>query len=230
MRKQTITLVFATVALIATSAVANHPESDLDGTMAKRETYFEAVDRPAPRFDLVDAQDRAVSLDDLSDKIVVLQFIFTNCPGMCPLHAEKLVDAQRKINASPMKELVQFVSITTDPTNDTGKVLEAYGPEHGLDSINWAFLTVLPGHDEATTRTLAEAFKHKFVKGENGQQTHGVVTHVIDRNGRWAANFHGLEFSTLNLVLYVNGLTNSIAHSHETKTEKGIFQKVLGFF
>jgi protein SCO1/2 len=45
----------------------------------------------------------------------------------------------------------------------------------------------------------------------DGTQMHGVVTHVIDRGGRLAANFHGLRFAPVNLVLYVNGLTNAQA-------------------
>jgi protein SCO1/2 len=39
---------------------------------------------------------------------------------------------------------------------------------------------------------------------------HGAVTHVIDRGGRFAAKFHGLRFDTLNMVLYINGLTNNV--------------------
>lgn len=214
------------LAVLAAPAGAKHPEGDLDATMTKREKFFEAVDRPAPDFDLVDARGRAVSLSGLSEKIVVLHFIFASCPGVCPLHAEKLADVQRMINASPMKDLVQFVSITTDPANDTVKVLEAYGPEHGLDPVNWKFLTVPSGRGEATTRTLAKAFNHEFVKQDDGLQTHGVVTHVIDKGGRWAANFHGLEFENLNLVLYVNGLTNSTPHAHKGKSKDGFFQRI----
>jgi protein SCO1 len=38
---------------------------------------------------------------------------------------------------------------------------------------------------------------------EDGYQIHGVVTHVIDREGQWQANFHGLKFEPTNLVVYV---------------------------
>ena len=216
----------AALSALAVPAAANHPEGDLDATMTKREKFFEAVDKPAPDFDLVDARGHTVSLSGLSDKIVVLQFIFASCPSMCPLHAEKLADAQSMINSSPMKELVQFVSITTDPANDTGTVLQAYGPEHGLDPTNWMFLTVPPGRDEATTRTLAKAFNHQFIKQEDGLQTHGVVTHIIDKGGRWAANFHGLEFENLNLALYVNGLTNRAPHAHNDNSNDGFLQRI----
>lgn len=44
---------------------------------------------------------------------------------------------------------------------------------------------------------------------EDGQQSHGVVFHVIDRGGRLAAKFHGLQFEPVNTVLYVNSLTNA---------------------
>jgi protein SCO1/2 len=27
---------------------------------------------------------------------------------------------------------------------------------------------------------------------------HGIVTHVIDKNGQWRANFHGLDFKPIN--------------------------------
>src|SRR3546814_4302301 len=51
---------------------------------------------------------------------------------------------------------VQFVTITTDPVNDTPEVLKAYGPAHGLDSTNWVFLTSGPGRPEVT-RELVES-------------------------------------------------------------------------
>src|SRR3546814_10249326 len=31
------------------------------------------------------------------------------------------------------------------------------------------------------------------------------------RGGRWAANFHGLRFNSVNMVLYINGLINNAA-------------------
>jgi protein SCO1/2 len=52
---------------------------------------------------------------------------------------------------------------------------------------------------------------------EDGYQVHGVVTHVIDMNGRWRANFHGLKFQPTNLVLFINALTND---GHETRDHR----------
>ncbi|NJO23687.1 MAG: SCO family protein [Sphingomonadales bacterium] len=177
--------------------------------MGSREQYFQAVDREEPpSFSLIDAEGRAVALSDFKGKVVVLHFIYASCPDVCPLHADRIAEIQGLINASPTKDQVRFVSITTDPKNDSAEVMRGYGPVHGLDSVNWSFLTIPVGQPEDTTRELATAYGHTFAKTEGHYQVHGVVTHVIDRRGRWRANFHGLRFAPVNLVLYVNGLVN----------------------
>jgi len=218
------------IAHLTTPAAANHPGADLDNVMTKKEQYFQKIDKPAPPFDLLDAEGEPTTLQMFSDKVVVLHFIYANCPNVCPLHAEKLAEVQGMINGSPMKDLVQFISITTDPQNDTAEVLASYGPEHGLDQSNWRFLTVPPDQDEATTRALAGSFSHKFMKGDDGLQVHNVVTHVIDKNGRWAANFHGLKFEPLNLVLYINGLINNGHSSDHLHKKISWWEKLKNMF
>ncbi|MFC4350870.1 SCO family protein [Fodinicurvata halophila] len=99
--------------------------------------------------------------------------------------------------------------------NDTADVLRDYGPAHGLDSVNWTFLSTTPDQSEDATRQLAQAYGHKFQKTEDGYQTHSVVTHVIDRDGRWRGNFHGLRFGPTNLVMFINALVNDIATPHD---------------
>lgn len=188
-------------------ALAHHPGADLDKLMGNEEKFFQVIDEPAaPSFELVDADGKKVSLSDFSDKIVVLYFIFASCTDVCPIHSEVIADIQKQINATPMKESVQFLAITTDPGKDTPDVLKAYGPAHGLDARNWMFLTTRPGEPEDTTRKLAASYNLRFDPVEGGQQMHGIVTHVIDRGGRFAAKFHGLRFDPLNMVLYINGL------------------------
>jgi protein SCO1/2 len=213
------------LALVAAPAAAHHPGHDLDRVMGSKEQYFEAVDKPAPTFALRDADGGAVRLADLADKVVVLHFIYAGCPDVCPLHAERIAEVQAMVNRTPMRDMVAFVSITTDPANDTPEVMRDYGPAHGLDPVNWRFLTIAPGQAEDATRTLAQAFGHSFQKTDDGYQMHGVVTHVIDRGGRWRANFHGLRFAPLNLVLYVNGLTNS-AHAPDSRPAPTFWQRI----
>ena len=227
MRATTIPALALPVLLaLGSPAAAHHPGDTLDEVMTGKEEFFQTIDRPAPAFALVDADGKPVALSDFADQIVVMHFIYAGCPDVCPLHAEKIAEIQQMVNQTPMQDRVQFVTITTDPANDTPEVLKDYGPAHGLDPANWVFLTVGPDQGEDTTRKLVEAYGHKFMITEDGLQVHGVVTHVIDRSGRWAANFHGLEFDPLNLVLYVNGLSNS----HGTPAKPTLWKSVKAWF
>lgn len=183
--------------------------------LGDKEKYFQPIDKEAPEFVLQDADGRQVRLSDLQGKVVVLHFIYAGCPDVCPLHAELIAKIQDMVNQTPMRDRVQFITVTTDPKNDTPDVLRDYGPAHGLEAGNWAFLTTTPDQPEDVTRKLAESFGHSFTVTEDGYQVHSVVTHVIDEQGRWRANFHGLRFDPTNLVLFINGLTNSnVPHGH----------------
>jgi protein SCO1 len=201
-------LLVVALVLFGDPTLAHHPGHNLDAVMGSKEKFFQTIDKQAPDAALQDAEGRIVRLADLRGKVVVLNFVYARCPDVCPLHAERIGEVQAMVNQTPMKQMVRFVSVTTDPANDTSDVLRAYGPDHGLDPSNWTFLTAVPDQAEDATRKLAKAFGHSFTKSKDGYQMHGVVTHVIDRNGLWRANFHGLRFEPVNLVLYLNGLTN----------------------
>lgn len=207
--------VFGIAALAATASTgAAHSLKELEGQLGDREKYFQPFDKDTPGFELEDADGRIVRLADFQGKVVVLHFIYTNCPDVCPLHAERIAEIQEMVNQTPMKDQVQFISVTTDPKNDTAEVMRDYGPTHGLDPANWVFLSSGTMKPDDTTRKLAERFGHKFQKTREGYQIHGVVTHVIDREGRWRANFHGLKFQPTNLVLFINALVNDTNRPH----------------
>jgi protein SCO1 len=202
------------MAIVAAPAVWSHSLKELQSSLGDREKYFQSIDKDAPAFMLQDADGRSVSLVDFRGKVVVLHFIYASCPDVCPLHAERIAEIQGLLNQSPMKQQVEFVTITTDPSRDRGEVLRDYGRAHGLDPANWIFLTTRPDQAEDTTRNLAERFGHRFDKTEDGYQIHGIVTHEIDKEGRWRANFHGLKFEATNLVVFVNALVNDIEKPH----------------
>jgi protein SCO1/2 len=186
---------------------AAHSLEELEERLKGRERYAQIVNHPAPEFRLRGLDGEAVSLADLRGKVVILWFVYTRCPDVCPLHSEALASIQEQVNQTPMRELVQFITITTDPEHDTPIVLQDYGPNHGLDPINWTVLTSGP-EEPSVTREVAEKFGLKFTLGEDGYQMHGVVTHLIDKSGNLRARYHGLRFHPTNLIVHINALSN----------------------
>lgn len=221
-----------TLLLLSLSVTASaHSLKDLESILGSREKYFQSVDKMAPDFALEDADGKLVQLSDLHGKVVVLHFIYARCPDVCPLHADRIAEIQSMVNQTPMKAQVQFVTITTDPKNDTPDILRVYGEQHRLDPANWVFLTTRAEQPEDATRKLAEQFGHKFLKEEGGYQVHSLVTHVIDKEGNWRSNFHGLRFQPTNLIVFINALANDAqkAHGHERQGTWDRIKKRLGF-
>ena len=197
----------ALLAGAAASPISAHSLEHLENQLLKREAYVEIVHRPAPNFALRDAEGRTISLSDLRGKVVVLWFIYASCPDVCPLHSQRIAEIQEMVNQTPMRELVRFIAITTDPKRDTARVLQEYGPARGLDPANWTFLTSGPEKPGAT-RELAERYRLKFSPAKDGYQLHGLVTHLIDKSGNLRARYHGLKFEPVNMVVHINALTN----------------------
>src|SRR5690606_15967686 len=91
---------------------AAHSLDEVETMIGGTEKYFQPVEKPAPDFSLQTADGRLVRLADLRGKVVVLHFVYTSCPDVCPLHAEKIAEVQKMVNVTPMKDRVVFVTVT----------------------------------------------------------------------------------------------------------------------
>ena len=129
MRQRFVSTVYAlvTVGLIAT-ACSQPP--------AFQGTELQAADQ-APPFRLQDQFGSPVALDDFAGKVVVLTFLYTNCPDVCPLIAETLNKAHQELGDDARR--VQLVAISVDPARDTVEQVRRYSEEKGLLET-WAFL------------------------------------------------------------------------------------------
>src|SRR5579885_2079246 len=130
--------------LFATPLAYGHSLARLETDLQKREQYVSfprSESEPFPDFALDDADGRRVTLASLRGKVVVLNFIYTSCPDVCPLHSELFARLQKDIATGHMARRVAFVSVSVDPARDTPARMKQYGPQHGLDPANWLFLT-----------------------------------------------------------------------------------------
>lgn len=77
--------------------------------------------------------------DMLKGKIVVINFIYTECGETCPLETAKLAQVS-KILGDRMGKDIFFYSISVDPVHDTPQVLKAYAEKFHAGP-GWYFLT-----------------------------------------------------------------------------------------
>jgi len=79
--------------------------------------------------------------DVLKDKVVVINFVFTNCQGACPLMTFKLSQVRDQFE-SQFGDPLQFVSLSIDPERDTPAAMKAFAQEHRADHEGWVWLTI----------------------------------------------------------------------------------------
>ena len=90
--------------------------------------------------------------DLLKDKIVVLNFMYATCEGVCPRITSNLQQVQ-KILGDRMGKDIFFYSITLKPEKDTPEVLRDHVKMHKIQP-GWLFLTGAPKDVELLRRRL----------------------------------------------------------------------------
>jgi protein SCO1/2 len=150
---------------------------------------------PAPDFALVDQDGRSVSLASLRGRVLLLDFVYTNCPGPCPILTSTHVAVQRALPRE-LAAKVHFVSISLDPVRDTPEAMRAYATARGADLASWSFL----GGEPDAVADVLERYGVGAKPGPNGEVDHLVITYLIDADGRVARRFAGLEHGKDTLV------------------------------
>ena len=134
----------------------------------------------APAFTLRDTSGNAVRLSDYQGRVVLLAFIFTSCPGVCPLISQQMSALQAGLKqAGLFGQQANLVSVTVDPETDTAKVLAEYAQKFGADPTGWRFLRETP----AKTQPVLKAYDEWTKLLPKGELDHPARVYLIDQKG-----------------------------------------------
>jgi protein SCO1 len=134
-------------------------------------------------------------------KLKLVEFIYTNCPDICPTTTQKMVQLKDDLEKSNVfGKDIQFVTITIDPYRDTPEVLQKYMNAFEItNSDNWIFLTGDQENikaDQKKIREVAESLQFQYKDPGNGQFVHTSFTYLIDENNKYVSKFPmGEEFN-----------------------------------
>jgi protein SCO1 len=180
--------------IVSLEKIAGEQRADGPTAQAGFDAVIPEEDR-APPFALIDQDGNARSLDALRGRVVLLDFIFTNCNGPCPVSTSNRVQLQKSL-PDAMRQHMQFVSISLDPLRDTPEELRRYALERGADLANWSFLTGGPEEVDNVLRSYGVG----VARGADGDVQHVVVSFLIDPEGRITKRYFGLEHDTSEII------------------------------
>ncbi|HEX4352036.1 MAG TPA: SCO family protein [Polyangiales bacterium] len=135
-----------------------------------------------PDFRLLDQTGQTVDSAALRGKVLVIDFIFTNCPDVCPLMTEQLSALRKRL---PDHGELRFVSFSVDPEHDTPARLQQFARAHGALRSDWSFLTGPVGE---VKRVVVQGFKEAMeaqpsAAGQPANVLHGTHFVLVDRRG-----------------------------------------------
>ncbi len=147
-----------------------------------------------PPFSLTEQSGKTITNHDLKGKIYVADFIFTTCPGPCPIISANMARLQQKLAGD---DRVQLVSFTVDPQDDTPAVLSAYADHLGADPQRWLFLT----GPKAQVYDLIQNGFLQSLQDNHGKQlapgeflvTHSTFMVLVDPQGFMRGFYSGLD-------------------------------------
>ena len=123
-------ITFAILVIIVVTIVQQH---SLNGAAATQLTGTDLGKKPAPNFQLTDQTGQTISLSQFKGKPVVLTFLYTHCPDICPLTAEHLHSTMVQMGSDAQK--VGVLAVSTDPQGDDQTAAQNFSQAHNMSDF-----------------------------------------------------------------------------------------------
>jgi len=145
--------------------------------------------KPAPPLQLHNYLGNTVNIANYRGKAVLITFLYTNCPDVCPLITANLRVALSMMSAQQVAKTL-IIAVSVDPRGDTPKAVAAFLKRHGMTGRMQYLIGSAP--------ELAHVWKEWNVGSEQDAQQPQLVNHSglvygISASGKlttlYAANF-----------------------------------------
>ena len=170
-----------------------------------------------------------VSLYDKPGKIIVADLFFTHCSGICPKLTANMAQLQqsfirggntrKKIDSS----IVQFLSFSIDPENDSVSALKNYADRFGVNHDNWWMLT---GSKDSIYKFVFEELKIGKFSDEpvNPDFAHTNRFVLIDKEYKVRGYYNGLDPVSLAKLAKDIGF---LMLEKDRKQKSTVFQQII---
>ena len=140
---------------------------------------------------------------DYRGKTVVIGFIYTHCPDICPMTTNNIRLVENELIKENIGD-VTYVDISFDPERDTPSVLKEYADVRGINTDNFHFLT----GNKDVTKSLLKQCNVYAMPGDttviDGYTTYYFIhtdrISIMDKEGRIRAEYKGSTANREELI------------------------------
>lgn len=148
-------------------------------------------------FSLLNQNGETITLKNLDDKIIVADFFFSTCKGICP----KMTGNMKKVYETfKGNNNVQFLSHTVNPEGDSVSVLNAYSKMQNAESTQWNFLT---GDKKQIYNLARESYITDGTKGDGGKEdfVHTQYFALVDKSKQIRGYYDGTNNAEIEKLI-----------------------------
>ena len=159
-----------------------------------KDTIYHSI---AP-FSFVNQDGKVITDKDYEGKIYVADYFFTTCKSICPKMATELLRVQEKFEYT--KGLVEILSHTVDPENDSVPVLKAYAEMIHADTKMWNFVT---GDKKQLYDMARYSYLVNAMEGDGGPDDfiHSELFVLVDKEKHIRGIYDGTDIKAVNDLL-----------------------------
>lgn len=149
-----------------------------------------------PNFQLTNQDGKAFGSAQLTGEIWIADFIYTTCPGPCPMISSRMSELQKPLENTD----VHLISFSVDPGKDTPEVLRGYAERLQAQPGRWDFLT---GPQSSIYKLSRDGFKLGVSDGrdEKGIPVHSTRMILVDRHGEIRGYYDATEPDAVTKLL-----------------------------
>ena len=149
-----------------------------------------------PSFQLTNQNAKPFGSPQLAGKIWIADFVYTTCPGPCPMISSRMSELQKPLE----KTDVHLVSFSVDPEKDSPEVLSRYAERLQAEPGRWDFLT---GPKSVIYTVSHDGFKLAISDGSDAQgiPVHSTRVVLVDRNGQIRGYYDATDAEAITKLL-----------------------------
>lgn len=133
-----------------------------------------------PMFSFTNEQGETVTRRDLDGKVWVCNFVFTRCPGPCPMMTSRMLELQQALKGAK-DDRVRLITVTVDPEYDTPEILKEYAEGTRADPERWSFLT---GEYDKIEEFVVGGMLQPLAEEPDGLPAHSTRFVIVDPDGK----------------------------------------------
>jgi protein SCO1/2 len=159
-----------------------------------KDTIYHSI----PSFKFVNQDGDTISDKTYEGKIYVADYFFTTCQSICPKMATELQRVQEKFAYT--NGMVQILSHTVNPENDSIPVLKAYSQMVHADTKMWNFVT---GDKKQLYDIARNGYLVNAMQGDGGKDDfiHSELFVLVDKEKHIRGIYDGTDIKAINSLL-----------------------------